>query len=161
MHVQVFTGEHPFATILVDAGVFAPVLDGQRPPRPACDPPIPDYLWEYIQACWSHEPGLRPSSYKAPEQLSPPWQKVVPGCVFRDGLCLSDRLSNGSLTSLRWLGREQDLYESVRIIERVSKGVQGRQADSIYSTLQRPSVYDYHLVHRTANYHLLSYISGR
>jgi hypothetical protein len=122
---EVFTGERPFSEITNDLGVYIPVLEGKRPTRPSGDISMPDYLWEYVQGCWSHQPEKRRSSYTAPEELSPPGQTILPGYDLQYRLCvlLAFQLT---LFGCRWLRREQDLYQSIRIIERDDANLQSR-----------------------------------
>lgn len=60
MLVQLFTGKHPFVDIPHDAAVMLQVMSGGRPER-SMDPSWPEYLWELVELCWSHNPLERPS----------------------------------------------------------------------------------------------------
>ncbi|KAJ7905983.1 kinase-like domain-containing protein [Mycena leptocephala] len=60
--LEMTTGKVPFYEYL-DVVVPSKVMAKKRPPRPDCQG-IPDYLWNLIDGCWSHEPTARPSMEK-------------------------------------------------------------------------------------------------
>lgn len=62
--LQMYTGKMPWGN--VPSYKFKDmVTQGQRPNRPSQETPIPDYVWEVIQACWAQEPSERMKSTHA------------------------------------------------------------------------------------------------
>jgi hypothetical protein len=56
------TGKVPFFEC-IEIVAANKVMAKERPPRPDGQG-IPDYLWNLINGCWSHEPTARPSMEK-------------------------------------------------------------------------------------------------
>ncbi|KAJ7269802.1 hypothetical protein C8J57DRAFT_1323538 [Mycena rebaudengoi] len=38
------------------------VIDGERPPKPSCDPPISEALWQYMTEYWTENSAMRPAA---------------------------------------------------------------------------------------------------
>jgi serine/threonine protein kinase len=58
--LQVMTGRLPYADVRRDHRVAAQILEGKKPTRPS-SPHDVDYLWDFIEKCWS-DAGRRPSA---------------------------------------------------------------------------------------------------
>ncbi|KAJ7269790.1 kinase-like domain-containing protein, partial [Mycena rebaudengoi] len=59
--LELYTGRHPFADIPEHTAMFR-VIDGERPPKPSCDPPISEALWQYMTEYWTEDSATRPAT---------------------------------------------------------------------------------------------------
>ncbi|KAJ7251259.1 kinase-like domain-containing protein [Mycena rebaudengoi] len=60
--LELYTGRPPFADISETAAMFR-VIDGERPLKPSCDPPISEALWQYMNEYWTENSTMRPAAH--------------------------------------------------------------------------------------------------
>ncbi|KAJ7233189.1 kinase-like domain-containing protein [Mycena rebaudengoi] len=66
--LELYTGRPPFADISESAAMFR-VLDGERPPKPPCDPVISEALWQYVNDYWMQDYAKRPATDIVVQQM--------------------------------------------------------------------------------------------
>ncbi|KAF9269180.1 kinase-like protein [Marasmius fiardii PR-910] len=85
--VELYTGRPPFADIPHDPAALLQVMAGVRPSRPmyASSGPgavMPDYLWDLVQLCWSHNRAQRPCMTKVVALMQAGNSELVPVVRF-------------------------------------------------------------------------------
>ncbi|KAL0577295.1 hypothetical protein V5O48_004688 [Marasmius crinis-equi] len=86
--VELYSGKPPFAEIPHDPAALLQVMAGARPGRPTCPVPMsgtsehgpvmPDYLWELVQMCWSHNRAERPCMTKVVAMMQAGNAELIP-----------------------------------------------------------------------------------
>ncbi|KAJ7233312.1 kinase-like domain-containing protein [Mycena rebaudengoi] len=66
--LELYTGRPPFADISETAAMLK-VIDGERPPKPSCDPPILEALWQYVDKYWTENSAMRPATDVVVQQM--------------------------------------------------------------------------------------------
>ncbi|KAJ7233204.1 kinase-like domain-containing protein, partial [Mycena rebaudengoi] len=66
--LELYTGRPPFADISETAAMFR-VINGERPLKPSCDPPILEALWQYVDKYWTENSAMRPVTDVVVQQM--------------------------------------------------------------------------------------------
>jgi hypothetical protein len=45
------------------------IIDGERPLKPSCDPPISEALWQYMNEYWTENSAMRPATEVVVQQM--------------------------------------------------------------------------------------------
>ncbi|KAJ7286752.1 kinase-like domain-containing protein [Mycena rebaudengoi] len=66
--LELYTGRPPFADISEPAAMLR-VIDGGRPLKPSCDPPISEALWHFLNECWTEHSTARPVTHVVAQHM--------------------------------------------------------------------------------------------
>ncbi|KAJ6542619.1 kinase-like domain-containing protein [Mycena capillaripes] len=72
---ELYTGRPPFSELSQPAALLR-VVNGERPRRPPCSPPMSDALWHHVKGYWAEDPATRPLTDVVVKQMV--WPSLHP-----------------------------------------------------------------------------------